>query len=302
MMILAFAALALALFSLPLRRLNVAMGIPVFSLVFASLALLGAFFAAILSLPTLLLCVVGASLALWLTYLPALPSWKPLGSLLLALLALTAALHWWPGIQNPLLLPAQQLTNDAIPYTLYANFDKGWAGYCLLLALWPTQRAISRSAHGVVVSYWQTLWRGLWPAWPVTVLLALALASMLGLIKLAPKWPDFLLLFVFCNLLLTCVAEEAFFRGLLQRPLQQHLAARGINATTAAWLAIVLVSVLFGVAHFAGGWAYVLVATLASLGYGWAYQRSGRIEVAILAHFGLNLLHLTLFTYPMLIK
>lgn len=46
----------------------------------------------------------------------------------------------------------------------------------------------------------------------------------------------------------------------------------------------------------------MLVATLASLGYGWAYQRSGRLEVAILAHFGLNLLHLTLFIYPMLIK
>lgn len=63
MMILAFAALALAMFSLPLLRLNVAQGIPVLSLLFATLALLGAFFAAILSLPTLLLSVVGASLA-----------------------------------------------------------------------------------------------------------------------------------------------------------------------------------------------------------------------------------------------
>jgi membrane protease YdiL (CAAX protease family) len=30
------------------------------------------------------------------------------------------------------------------------------------------------------------------------------------------------------------------------------------------------------------------------------YQRSGRIEVAIVAHAGLNVVHITFFTYPML--
>jgi membrane protease YdiL (CAAX protease family) len=87
---------------------------------------------------------------------------------------------------------------------------------------------------------------------------------------------------------------------LLQRPLFQQFTQRGWSEQRAAWCAIVMVSLLFGLAHLAGGWAYALVATVASVGYGWAYQRSGRIEVAIVAHFGLNLLHFGLLTYPML--
>jgi hypothetical protein len=134
----------------------------------------------------------------------------------------------------------------------------------------------------------------------LTVLAALGLALCLHLLQFAPKWPEFALQFIFCNLLLTCVAEEAFFRGLLQRPLYQWLSQRGFGSNQAAWWAIVGVSILFGLAHLAGGFAYALVATVASVGYGWAYQRSGRIEVAIVAHAALNVVHLTLFTYPML--
>lgn len=221
--------------------------------------------------------------------------YRRLGWGLLTLFTFSAALHWWPGINNPLLVNAQQLTPDAIPFTLYANFDKGWAGYCLLLALWPTQ-ATPTSQQSLLQAYW----RGFWPAWPLSVALAMVCAIGLGLITFAPKWPDFALQFIFCNLLLTCVAEEAFFRGLLQRPLFQQFTQRGWSEQRAAWCAIGMVSLLFGLAHLAGGWAYALVATIASVGYGWAYQRSGRIEVAIVAHFGLNLLHFGLLTYPML--
>jgi uncharacterized protein len=214
--------------------------------------------------------------------------------LLLAVTALAAALHLFPGIQNPLLVDAQQLTPDAIPYTLYANFDKGWAGYCLLLAMWPAQRL---AQQGKLLHRYG---HGCWPVWPLTAFVALGLAVSLGLTQFAPKWPDFALQFIFCNLLLTCVAEEAFFRGLLQRPLLNQLQLRDWSINKAAWCAILCVSLLFGLAHLAGGGAYALVATVASVGYGWAYQRSGRIEVAIVTHFALNLLHLSLFTYPML--
>jgi membrane protease YdiL (CAAX protease family) len=60
------------------------------------------------------------------------------------------------------------------------------------------------------------------------------------------------------------------------------------------------VSCVFGLAHLAGGVDYALVAAVASIGYGWAYQCSGRIEVAIVSHAALNVVHLSLFTYPML--
>lgn len=292
---LAFFALALAICCLPLRAFG-SMHLPLPSLVFALCALLFALHTAIINVQAALLGLFTALLALWLAAAATPPLWlRAIGWCMLALLTLSAALHMWPGIHNPLLVNAQQLTPDAIPFTLYANFDKGLAGYCLLLALWPTQ-ATQTSQQSLLQAYW----RGFWPAWPLSVALAMACAIGLGLITFAPKWPDFALQFIFCNLLLTCVAEEAFFRGLLQRPLFQQFTQRGWSEQCAAWCAIVMVSLLFGLAHLAGGWAYALVATVASVGYGWAYQRSGRIEVAIVAHFGLNLLHFGLLTYPML--
>ena len=265
-------------------------------MLFAIIALLLAIPAGLISFAAALLLSLLAALALWLRITTTISIIRSCGWLLLGLVALAGALHWLPGVQNPLLVDARQLTPDAIPYTLYANFDKGWAGYCLLLAIWPSQRLLKPGESSWAATYW----RGFWPVWPLTVLLTLGLAISLGLLKLAPKWPDFALQFIFCNLLLTCVAEEAFFRGLLQRPLLSRLQQRGLSPVTAAWTAIGAVSLLFGLAHLAGGLAYAWVATFASIGYGWAYQRSGRIEVAIVTHFALNLLHFSALTYPML--
>jgi membrane protease YdiL (CAAX protease family) len=293
----AFLALAAAICSVGLHTEFISRSrLPLPSLLFAIIALLLALSASLITFSAALLLSLLTGLALWLTVSKAAVFVRGSGWLLLALTALAGALHLLPGIQNPLLVDAQQLTADAIPYTLYANFDKGWAGYCLLLAIWPAQRSDKLLSGKLRSAYW----RGFWPVWPLTVLLALGLAMTLGLIQPAPKWPEFALQFIFCNLLLTCVAEEAFFRGLLQRPLINKLQQRGFATNTAAWYAIVAVSLLFGLVHLAGGWAYALVATVASIGYGWAYQRSGQIEVAIVVHFALNLLHLSLFTYPML--
>jgi hypothetical protein len=45
---------------------------------------------------------------------------------------------------------------------------------------------------------------------------------------------------------------------------------------------------------------YVALATIAGLGYGWIYQRTGRIEASILTHFALNAVHFFAFSYPAL--
>ena len=66
-----------------------------------------------------------------------------------------------------------------------------------------------------------------------------------------------------------------------------------------AWPALALASALFGLAHFAGGPLLMLFAGLAGLIYGLAWLWSGRLWVATLFHFGLNLTHLLLFTYPL---
>jgi len=118
---------------------------------------------------------------------------------------------------------------------------------------------------------------------------------MLQLIRWDLKWNTDIAVFLAVNLVFTCVAEEAFFRGFFQQKLSQLLPAQYPPA-----ISIVIVAVLFGLVHLGGGLVYMILATTAGLGYGWIYQRNGRIEMAILTHATLNLIHFVCFSYPKL--
>jgi membrane protease YdiL (CAAX protease family) len=124
----------------------------------------------------------------------------------------------------------------------------------------------------------------------------MAASLALGFVRFDPRWTPLFWVWAPVNLLLTCVSEEALFRGFLQREIGAALAGRA-NAASAA---VAVSALAFGLAHAAGGWRYVLLATLAGAGYALAFQRSGRIEAAILTHFAVNATHFLLFTYPAL--
>jgi len=228
--------------------------------------------------------------------------WFARGQLLLvASLLLLLAMHKLPGFQNVLLLDQVQVSQDAIPFTLYANVDKGLAGFVLLVLLWPLsqpspqplQAAAPQDRGSDLTLRWL---RGWWPLFPLTFLCSEMIAVAFGFITWDPKLPAYTLTFLAVNLFLTCVAEELFFRGLLQTALQRWLARRAWPL----WLAAVVIGLLFGAAHLGGGVPYAITVTVAGIGYGLMYLRSGRIEVAILGHFALNALHFLLFSYPML--
>lgn len=228
--------------------------------------------------------------------------WFARGQLLLvASILLLLAMHKLPGFQNVLLLDQVQVSQDAIPFTLYANFDKGLAGLVLLVLLWPLsqpspqslQVAAPQNRRSDLTLRWL---RGWWPLFPLTFLCSEMIAVAFGFITWDPKLPAYTLTFLAVNLFLTCVAEELFFRGLFQTALQRWLARRAWPL----WLAAVVVGLSFGAAHLGGGVPYAITVTAAGIGYGLMYLRSGRIEVAILGHFALNALHFLLFSYPML--
>ncbi|MCX9157730.1 CPBP family intramembrane metalloprotease [Niveibacterium sp. 24ML] len=204
-----------------------------------------------------------------------------------ALLALALALHRIPGFTPPLLLDALRLSADSTPFTLYARFDTGAAGLILLASF--CRRCESRAD-----------WRALAPPTMLvaaaTMLLVTGGSVLAGYVRFDPKLPSFTLVFLAVNLLFTCVAEEAFFRGLIQHRLAVALAGRA----GAAYLPVLASSVLFGAAHAGGGLHYALIATLAGIGYGIAYARTRRIEAAVLVHFAVNALHFLLFSYPRL--
>lgn len=208
-----------------------------------------------------------------------------------ALLALSAALaaHVAPGFSNPVLLRDHLFSDDAVPYTQYANFDKGAMGLLLLICCCgPLMR---RDA-------WHTLLIRTILVVLTTCTVVITCGLLLGYSRLDPKWPPYTPVFLFVNLFFTCVAEEALFRGVLQQRLAGLLAAARVPHAGAT--ALIATAVLFGLVHTGGGWGYVLLATLAGVGYGYALLRTGRIEAAILVHFSVNATHFIGFTYPRL--
>ena len=130
-------------------------------------------------------------------------------------------------------------------------------------------------------------------AWVVagTTVVVLGVALAVGYLRFDPHVPDDAAARTLSNLLFICVAEEAFFRGLLQDRLSALLA----RWPWWRWLPIVLASLLFGVAHAGKGLVLAGLATLAGVGYGLAYARTRRIEPAILTHFAVNTAHYFLF-------
>lgn len=214
---------------------------------------------------------------------------------LLLVLSLALALHKVPGFRNPIVIDAMQFTPDAKPFTQYLNFDKGSVALVLVALLSPKLRRGDRAgpfAGETAVGY------------ALTSVVVLGVAAASGLVRLDPKFPADALLFLATNLFLTCVAEEAFFRSLVQDPLRgarpgQDAGAAGSSGPRLV-LAIVVSGVLFGLAHAAGGPSMIVMATLAGLGYAAVYARTNRIEAPILVHFGVNATHFLAFTYPAL--
>lgn len=205
---------------------------------------------------------------------------------------LALALHVLPGFQNPLLVNAVRITPDALPFTLYANFDKGSVGL-LMLACFAPRLASWRDARAVVGP---TL-----VAIVVTGAASIGAAWLAGYVRFEPKLgalPSFAPAFLVINLFFTCVAEEAFFRGLIQERLTRGLADR----PRLVLLPVVVSAALFGLAHLGGGPLYVAVATLAGLGYAGVYAKTRRVEAAVLTHFAVNATHFMFFTYPGLVR
>jgi uncharacterized protein len=205
-------------------------------------------------------------------------------ALTLTLAAMLGA-HVLPGFTNPVIIRDAVLNDGALPYRQYVNFDKGPAGLLLLgCAGWVPMHSARE---------WTAAIRGALPVIAGTIAVTMAASLALGYVRFDPRWTPLFVPWAAVNLLLTCVSEEAFFRGIVQRELTRVLPVR-LGATAA----VAASAVLFGLVHAAGGWRYVLLATMAGAGYGLACQRTGRLEMAILAHFAVNAAHFLLFTYP----
>ena len=132
----------------------------------------------------------------------------------------------------------------------------------------------------------------------ITLLALIPLALALGFAR--PGWVagslPVLAYWLADHLVFTCVLEESFFRGIVQTALIRGFADRGWSQ--AAPLGIIAASLFFGGAHVGGGAAFMLLATVAGLGYGVAYYLTGRIQDAVAVHFAVNAIHQLFLSAP----
>jgi len=196
------------------------------------------------------------------------------------------AAHLLPGFNNLHVLDQVLTGEQSIPFSLYLNLDKPLIFFALMLLIpdMLKQQSLHMPLHQVINT---KQFIGLIS---LTILSVYGLAYGFGLLKFEISVPTWLWIFALNNLIITCVVEEAFFRGFIQTKLA--------NKLKPIW-AVLITSCLFGIAHFAGGIAYVFVATIAGGLYGLTYLYTGRLSAAIAVHFILNIGHLLLFTYPM---
>ena len=215
----------------------------------------------------------------------ARPAWRYGGLAATVVLALALAMHKLPGFANPVLFSNVRLSGGAAAFTQYLNFDKGAVGLILLAMLCRRVDSAEARREAMRIAVAATI---------ATCVLVFPIAMLAGYIHPAFKFGTAILVFLFANLFFTCIAEEAFFRGLLQERLSHWLRDRPHGAVAAAGLS----ALLFGAAHLAGGALYAALATVAGAGYALAYAASRRIESPIAAHIAFNAAHVLFFTYP----
>jgi membrane protease YdiL (CAAX protease family) len=206
--------------------------------------------------------------------------------LLTGWMTLALSMHKFPGFANPAIVSDMLISQGAPPFTHHLNFDTTAAGI-ILFAFFCTP---ARNRED---------WMGVWKQYPIIVgtpVIVLLLGIALSYVSFDPKIVAYTPVYLMCNLLFTCVTEEAFFRGFMQHQLTVGLR----NRKYGQYAAMAIAAVLFGVAHVKGGPMLVGFATLAGFGYGYAYLRSQRIEASILTHFTLNAVHFLALTYPRL--
>jgi membrane protease YdiL (CAAX protease family) len=116
----------------------------------------------------------------------------------------------------------------------------------------------------------------------VLAAVAIPLGMVIGFLHVEPRWlgPGYAAARLFGLVVFVGLPEEMLFRGVFQESFSRLWNPR---------VGLVVGSLVFGLSHLPKhapplNWPYALLATLAGLGYGWVYQRTGRLAAAAMTH------------------
>lgn len=166
-------------------------------------------------------------------------------------------------------------------FQLFANWGKAIAGLLIIVWLWPASSNVKPSTQSAALAL-------------LAVLIVIVSANMMGL-AWQFKLPEGLLWFLLINVVFTVIAEEAFFRLLIQETLQ----SLGGNTRAAMSGAAIFSVAVFTFAHVSPTHQYFLLFLLAGSLYAAVYTYSRRFYMAALTHAGVNIGHFILLPYPL---
>jgi membrane protease YdiL (CAAX protease family) len=233
-----------------------------------------------------LLWILLSGLTIWNAVNPSFSKWvRWLSMSIFFVIGVAMSNHMLLGFNNLLVIDKVQFSFDSTPFTMYLNFDKTIVGIVIYLFL--------LKDNGI--TYWERAEVHITiKAWALLVALMLATALSIHYVRIDPKLPSQTWLWALNNLFFVCVAEESLFRGLIQGGLTKFIS----QSVPWRWLPLAISSLLFGLDHYEGGLTYILLAAIAGLFYGYTYWNTKNIETSIAVHFGFNLTHFLLFSYP----
>jgi len=192
-----------------------------------------------------------------------------------------------PDVRQWRCFEAVQLSEGALPFTFQFLFDVPLIGLAVILFAVPS---VCTKAE------WLTVFQVLKRLIPCMLVTICSMALLMHYVNWDFKLTPLFFLWSLSNLFFVCVTEEAIFRRFFQDTFRQLFKRFAYGD----YMAIAVASLLFGIAHFAGGMLYVILATVAGGFYGWAYYKTARLEASILAHYSMNAVHFVFFTYPVL--
>lgn len=219
-------------------------------------------------------------------------------------IGLTAALllHQIPGFNNFQVYQDLKLAEDSVTYSLYINFDKLLIATVLLpYVLVRDKRIASEQAKlpPIQFPYFGSTFSALTLS-PIVLVFLIAITGvvltfsstmLLGLVQWQLKLPPEPLIFFSKMLLITVIAEECIFRGMLQNAVTQRYGLVGV---------FVISGLFFGAVHIGFSPLFAIVSAIAGMAYGLVYYYSRNIFYPIALHFVVNTIHVLCFSYPML--
>lgn len=195
------------------------------------------------------------------------------------LLGFFIAIYRPAGFSYPPIWQFESLSN----FTLYLNSAKAIGGYLVLVWL---IRARAQSPSLALLPSLLIACAGI----------ALVISAGMGCgLAFAPKLPEGFVYFILLNLLVTVVAEEAFFRLLLQNRLVHMMG----NSRAAILAALGITALIFALAHTTIIGPAFFLFLFAGFVYGLVYTITKRFSMALVVHFGTNLSHFLLLEYPL---